>query len=142
MDRLGRKPTKVWEPVILVRERPYTYDEYAAMPEEEGRFELLDGQLHLMSPAPTTRHQLVLRSLDKALETCEEEYIIFLAPVDVILSEQCVLQPDIVVVHQSRSDICRMRGIEGPPDLVVEILSPFSARRTAGASSTSTRVSG
>lgn len=42
------------------------------------------------------------------------------APLEVILSETNVLQPDILMIHRSRLDIVTKRGIEGAPDLVVD----------------------
>jgi Uma2 family endonuclease len=54
------------------------------------------------------------------------------APLDVILAPHQVLQPDVVLVHRSRQHILTRRGIEGPPDLVVEILSPFTALKDRG----------
>ncbi len=53
-------------------------------------------------------------------------------PIDVILSPYSVLQPDIALVRKSRGGLLTHRGIEGPPDLVVEILSPSSAERDRG----------
>ena len=52
---------------------------------------------------------------------------VFPAPVDVLLSPLTVVQPDLVFVAQGRRDIITERAIEGPPDLVVEILSPTTA---------------
>jgi len=52
------------------------------------------------------------------------EYYIFDAPLDVILSETEVRQPDLIMVHRSRSHILTQRGIEGAPDLVAEVVSP------------------
>ena len=46
------------------------------------------------------------------------------APVDVILSNTTVVQPDLVHVDPSRAHMITRRGIEGPPTLAVEIISP------------------
>lgn len=42
------------------------------------------------------------------------------------------LEPDIVFVRKDHEDLISDRGVEGPPDLLVEILSPSSARRDRG----------
>ncbi len=54
---------------------------------------------------------------------------VFNAPCDVILNDQTVVQPDLAIERTSRKSIVSARGIEGPPDLAIEILSP-STRAT------------
>ena len=51
------------------------------------------------------------------------------APVDVILSDTETRQPDILAIHRRREAIIEERGIVGPPDLVIEIISATSAKR-------------
>lgn len=46
------------------------------------------------------------------------------APIDVILSDHDVLEPELAILRASREHLVTERGIEGPPDIVVEILSP------------------
>ncbi|MCD9020782.1 Uma2 family endonuclease [Cohnella silvisoli] len=62
-------------------------------------------------------------------KSCKSDYIIYSAPLDVILNGTNVVQPDILMIHRSRQHIVTARGIEGPPDLVVEIISPGSRKR-------------
>lgn len=115
---------------LKVKEGNLTYDDYAAMPDDGIQYELANGVLEAMSPAPGTAHQVWSKYLQQVLDqTCQEEFIILLAPLDVILSDKEVRQPDLVAVHVSRVDIITERGIEGAPDLVVEILSPHSVKR-------------
>lgn len=114
----------------LVREQPMTYEDYAKLPDDGIRYELADGVLEAMTPGPNAVHQLMLQQLMDAINrSCLNEYVIFLAPIDVILSETEVRQPDIVVLHRERLSVVTKRGIEGPPDLVVEVLSPHSVKR-------------
>lgn len=114
----------------VIREHPFTYDDYANL-DDGKRYELVDGVLELMSPAPTPRHQMVSLEIHKNfLNSCEENYVILYAPIDLILSDTMVRQPDIVLIHRDRfSEIVKKHGIVGPPDLVVEILSPSSVKR-------------
>lgn len=113
-----------------IREQPMTYDDYKDLPFEEGvRYELVDGSLQLMSPSASAGHQLIVSNLrDELKRTCEEEYIILFAPLDVILSDREVRQPDLLMIHRNRLSIITNRGVEGPPDLVAEILSPSSVK--------------
>ncbi|MDF2670663.1 MAG: Uma2 family endonuclease, partial [Paenibacillus sp.] len=113
-----------------IKEQQVTYDVYAAMPDDGQRYEIFDGALEMMSPGPSRNHQTVGGELEFILkQSCRSDYLIYDAPFDVILSERNVLQPDIMMIQRSRQHIVTMRGIEGPPDLVVEIISPGSRKR-------------
>ena len=109
---------------------PYTYADYCTLPEDTARrYELLQGEL-IRVPAPTIRHPRVSRNLEYIFHhhvhtrgTGE----VFYSPVDWVLGQGAareVAQPDLVVVSHTRRDIIQTAGIEGAPDLVVEILSP------------------
>ncbi|WP_010531682.1 Uma2 family endonuclease [Lentibacillus jeotgali] len=113
----------------LIKENNLTYDDYASI-DDGNRYELVNGQLELMSPAPSVTHQMISFQLQKHIaESCESDYIILHAPVDVILADNEVRQPDLVLIHRSRMNILSNRGVTGPPDLVVEILSPSTLKR-------------
>jgi Uma2 family endonuclease len=118
------------KPQEVVREGAFTYEKYAAMPEDGNHYEIVDGTLELLSPGPTPSHQSIGAELEALLrQTCKSEYLIFDAPLDVILSPLDVRQPDLVMLHRSRASIVTRRGIEGPPDLVAEVLSQGSRKR-------------
>ncbi len=91
---------------------------------DDQRWELIDGEPFAMAPAPTTRHQRILARLTRRFEDFFEgrSCTPFPAPTDVRLSDVDVVQPDIVVV--CNPDQIKRTHIEGPPTLVVEILSP------------------
>jgi Uma2 family endonuclease len=104
------------------------YDDYAAIPPDGQRWELLEGKLEV-NPAPNTRHQTVSRRLQHELMLALEDRglaQVFDAPVDLILARTTVLQPDLLIVSLARASIISRRGIEGPPDVAIEILSPSS----------------
>jgi Uma2 family endonuclease len=114
----------------LIKESPVTYEMYAGMVDDGNRYEISDGVLELMSPAPTPTHQSFVYELQYKLNaSCRNEYIIYSAPIDVILSATEVRQPDLVLIHRSRMGIVEKKGINGAPDLVVEITSKHSRRR-------------
>lgn len=113
----------------ILKESGLTYEDYAAL-DNQNRYELVKGQLELMSPSPTTTHQLLVSEINERLSSkCKSDYFIFFAPIDVILSSNEVRQPDIALVDRKRIDILTNRGIEGAPDLIIEILSPSSLKR-------------
>lgn len=113
----------------LIKESGWTVEEYYQLPEDGNRYELVEGRLELLT-SPTTTHQRISHQLERRItDSCEANYIIMDAPVDVILSENETRQPDILMIHRSRAHIIEEHAVVGPPDLVIEILSPYSARR-------------
>lgn len=114
-----------------VREPPTTYTEYCLLPEDAPRYEILEGVGYL-TPSPGGRHQKIsgniFRSLDQYVRANKAGEV-FIGPFDVIFSERDVVQPDVFFVAEERLRIVRDRGVFGPPDLVVEILSPSNASR-------------
>ena len=80
----------------------------------------------IMSPAPTTPHARVLNKIFNRLYDIAERMQtgeVFCAPLDVYLDQKNVFQPDILFILNERKDIIKRRGVFGPPDLVIEILS-------------------
>ncbi|XID90697.1 Uma2 family endonuclease [Paenibacillaceae bacterium WGS1546] len=113
-----------------VKEQQVTYEIYAEMPDDGNRYEVIDGMLELMSPSPTASHQSITLDIGFELkQSCKSDYLIYIAPLDVILSNTNIVQPDALMIHRSRKHIVTPRGIEGPPDLAVEVLSPSSRKR-------------
>lgn len=103
------------------------WEGYRALPEDQ-RWELIDGQLYQMSSSPRFIHQALVGSfhLEMALALKGKRCQVYLSPLDVKLSEINAVQPDLLVLCD-RSMI-KDTHIEGPPSLVVEILSPSSYR--------------
>ncbi|WP_199616428.1 Uma2 family endonuclease [Paenibacillus alkalitolerans] len=90
----------------------------------EERFEIIDGVRYECQPSPTLKHQLLVTQLSNALHSaCQLDGMIVVAPMDVHLDEQNIVQPDVIYVSNENSHILKTR-IEGAPDLLVEILSP------------------
>jgi Uma2 family endonuclease len=114
---------------LLIKETGWTVEDYYQLPEDGNQYEIIGGRLEL-KPSPAATHQIISSNVVSAfLDSCKEEYIILYAPMDVILSDSETRQPDILMIHRSRRHIIEERGIMGPPDLVVEIISPNSAKR-------------
>lgn len=92
---------------------------------------MIDGRL-VDQPAPSGFHQDAIGLLYLKLQPwamARKAGLVRLAPVDAYLSEHDVLQPDLLFVARSRLAIVRDDGVFGPPDLVVEVRSPSTARR-------------
>ncbi len=103
----------------------FTYHDYVQLPEDK-RYEILEGELCVV-PSPNIKHQRVSGNLEMALRQYArgtKSGEVLDAPCDVILSEENVVQPDILYVRKERAGIVGEANIQGPPDLAVEILSP------------------
>lgn len=106
----------------------WTYDDYALLPDDGKRYEVIRGELY-MSAAPRPLHQRVMTRLAFFLEGYLEESNLgtaFVAPIDVLLPEKLgdPVQPDILIVRSDRLHIIGETFIEGAPDLAIEVLSP------------------
>ena len=105
--------------------RRYTWADYRTWPDDQ-RWEIIGGEAYGMSPSPASRHQIISGELFVGLRSFFKgrDCRVFAAPMDVRLSDEDVVQPDLLVVCDPKQ-ILRTH-IEGPPSLVVEILSPDS----------------
>ncbi|MFP3939024.1 MAG: Uma2 family endonuclease [Acidobacteriota bacterium] len=108
-----------------------THEDYLNLPEDGKRHELIDGE-HYATRAPFTRHQILLANLFRALDRWVDEGDlgrVLPAPVDVVLSEVDVVQPDLLFLAREHLDRLTEANVRGAPDLVVEIVSE-STRKT------------
>ena len=111
----------------------FTVSDYMTTPEDK-RYQLLDGEM-ILAPSPTDRHQAILGELFSALhQFVTENHLgrVRFAPLDVVLSDYDVAQPDLLFVSNARSNVITEANIQGAPDLVVEILSPSSVQYDRG----------
>jgi len=109
-------------PVALRKGTKYTYHDYLTWPDEE-RWEVIECVAYDMGPAPSVKHQEIVSNFHVAIKTHpDNKCFTGIAPTDVVLDEHNVVQPDVFVVCD-RSKIGE-RAITGPPDLVIEVVSP------------------
>ena len=109
--------------------KPFTYQDYLQLPDDGKRYEVINGEL-IMAPSPITIHQMINMSLSARLFNYVKENelgTILTAPLDVVLNETNVYQPDIIFISRERKEIITEKNISGAPDLVIEILSPSTA---------------
>ena len=106
-----------------------TYEDYANTPEGE-RYELIDGELILLT-TPNTIHQSVRIILGWQFMPVEKSGLgrVYPVPLDVVLSDHDVVQPDLQVILKENAHIITEANVQGAPDLVVEIVSQETARR-------------
>jgi Uma2 family endonuclease len=106
-----------------------SFEEFRQFPVDGKRYELVRGEVRV-TPAPATRHQFIVQNLAMGLgshviKTNLGE--VLTAPLDVRLSEDTALQPDLIFVSNARAGIIQEDWIAGAPDLVVEVSSPSTA---------------
>ncbi len=105
--------------------RPLLRADLDAIPDDGHRYELLDGVL-LVSPAPRHLHQRAVLRLSIALSAAAPaELEVLTAPFDVALSDDTVLQPDLLVAPRAAFT---ERDLPSAPLLSVEVLSPSTRR--------------
>jgi Uma2 family endonuclease len=105
-----------------------TTAEYLQSGETNRVQELVFGRVSVARESPTAWHQNLVKKLGRALDDHVEALglgEIWIAPLDVVLDAEraLVVQPDLFFIAQARADIVRER-VYGPPDLVVEVMSP------------------
>ncbi len=108
-----------------------TYEDFLHFPEDGKRHELVEGE-HCATPSPCTRHQIIAGNLYWLLRGHVERRgggTVFLAPLDVVLSEFDVVEPDLIFVSEERAGVITAKNLQGAPDLLVEILSDSSRLR-------------
>ncbi len=106
-----------------------TADTFFKLPETNLPTELIDGVL-LEMPSPNVEHQRLLRRFARAVEDIIPEGEVFVAPLDVYLDDLNVVQPDVFWVSlKNPRCVILEQHVRGAPDLVIEILSPGTARK-------------
>jgi Uma2 family endonuclease len=107
----------------------WTYEDYAAIPDDGKRYEVVNGVL-FMSPAPGKWHQKTVGRIFRYLAAHIEDTGIgevYIAPFDVELASNIVVQPDVLVLLKPHLEKATDKRVIGAPDLVVEVASPSTA---------------
>ncbi len=114
--------------------RLYTVDDVRAMPDDRNRYETIAGEL-FVTPAPSLHHQDILARLFVALRTYAELHAlghVWFAPLDVVFGPLTLVEPDILFVARGRRHVLAEREVTAAPDMVIEVLSPTTARTDRG----------
>ena len=111
-----------------------TYDDFVLFPDDGKRHEIIDGE-HYVTPSPNLRHQDLVGRLHVEIANYLKSHPtagrVFLSPLDVVLSHYDVVEPDLLFVAGDQAAIMTDKNIQGPPALVVEVLSKSSRKRDA-----------
>jgi Uma2 family endonuclease len=114
--------------MTATQQKKYTYQDYLTW-DDGKRWELINGVPYCMSPTPVKSHQDVVLSLGSYLKNKlkDKKCKAYIAPRDVVLSEDDVVQPDVLVVCDPKKD--KEACIQGAPELIFEVLSPSTERK-------------
>lgn len=113
---------------LIVTNNKATVEDYKKLP-EGAPFELIEGHL-VKEPSPEYLHQKVSMYLSSEMHQfvkAEDLGEVLAAPIDVYLDQENVFQPDILFIAKENLSLIEKDGIHGPPDIVIEILSPSNA---------------
>jgi len=105
--------------------RLLTYEDFLAFPDDGVRREIVEGEM-LVTPSPVVRHQDLVGRLFNAVANHAQEHgggRVFVAPLDVRLSEHDVVEPDVIFVAADRLEIILEKYLLGAPTLLVEVVS-------------------
>jgi len=109
----------------------WTAAQAIALPDDDNRYEVLDGEL-VMMPPPTWAHQVAVEQFYLLLQAYVREHAlgwVKLSPSTVVLSERRLVQPDVFVVPRGEGAAPRDWSDITALLLAVEVLSPSTARR-------------
>lgn len=103
----------------------WRYEHLLELPDDGKRYEIIDGELYEM-PSPSWIHQVILDNLMALLRplAVARGSRMFVAPLDLFLAGGRPVQPDLFYLGPNWKELRTGRGIEGVPELVIEILSP------------------
>jgi Uma2 family endonuclease len=107
----------------------WTYNDYAALPDDGHHYEIVNGVLY-MAPSPNRWHQEAAFEIASYLRThvtLARLGRVYIAPFDVELAPDDIVQPDVIVMLNAHRDRITDSHIIGAPDLVVEVASPSTA---------------
>jgi len=111
-----------------------TYDDFVLFPDDGKRHEIIDGE-HYVTPSPNVRHQVLvgrlLYDLEHYFRSQPQAGQVFTAPLDVLLSLYDIVEPDLLVVTGDQAGILTEKNVQGPPALVIEVLSKSTRKRDA-----------
>ncbi len=119
---------------MATQTRKLTYAEYALFPSDGKRYQVIDGDLYV-SPSPIDRHQVAVANIAFKLRQHVQGAAlgrVRLAPLDVLLDQYTIVQPDVFFVSWDRQGILTGKNVQGAPDLIVEVLSPSTAEVDRG----------
>jgi Uma2 family endonuclease len=107
-------------------EHYWTYEDLFNLPDDGKRYEIIEGVLYELA-SPNTAHGMIIMNLVQYVLAPVVWALggkILTAPLDVFLRDANPVQPDLLVLLADQLGQISKRGVEGPPLLLIEVLSP------------------
>ncbi len=105
----------------------WTYDDLFALPDDGKRYEIIEGELYELPPVGYIHAFVVMKLITQLIPRAKSAGAEMLtAPLDVFFEGADPVQPDILVILEDGKARFAKRGVEGPPDLLIEVISPFN----------------
>jgi len=107
-----------------------TYEDYVKLPDDGKHYEIIDGELYV-NPSPVTRHQRIVRVILVRIDRYFEQHRsgeVFDSPFDVVLAQDVIVEPDVIVVKNDRASIIGEKNIQGAPNLIIEVVADNTRR--------------
>jgi len=127
----GIKPDKLAHTPKKIKNKEWTYADFLELPNDGCRYEIIEGVLYV-SNAPNIDHQFTVVELVyqmKRFVTQNQLGYVLTAPFEIHLSEKTKpVQPDVLFIKTEKWPAPGAKYFEGPPDLIVEVLSPSTSR--------------
>lgn len=116
---------------LLTRSGSHTFDDFCGLIRDDQKADLIDGVIYIASPESTEANCLFLWLASLMVDFAEVKDLgsVFGSRVAIRLDDRNGPEPDVLFVCKHRSDIVQKNHIDGPPDLVVEVVSPESVHR-------------
>lgn len=102
-----------------------TYEDYCRFPDDGRRWELIGGEPYVV-PGASTFHQELVARLHRIIAAYLDGYgggRVFIAPLDVLLTDEDVVQPDLIFVADDQLGLIHSKFIRGAPAWVIEVVS-------------------
>jgi Uma2 family endonuclease len=109
----------------------FTYDDFCALIREDQKADLIDGVIYMASPENTDANDLFIWLIIILRSYADKKKLgrVFGSRVACRLDDRNAPEPDILFVRNEHRERLHRGGVEGPPDLAIEIVSPESVER-------------
>jgi Uma2 family endonuclease len=109
---------------IIDKSKNWTVEDYLLLGESSTPCQLINGELN-MSPAPSPLHQSIISNLNDIIKSIAKQIggKVYFSPIDLFINNKNVYQPDLLFLPKENLRYITQRGIEGPPDLIIEVIS-------------------
>ena len=108
---------------FIVKSEGYSFRDFLKISREEGKWEILEGEIIMHSPASFEHEEIVVRIAAELSKKLSDIGKVFGSNAVYRLSQKTGLEPDVSFVRKDRLHLTRRSYFQGPPDIAVEVIS-------------------